>query len=159
MSKKIKITEHQLKTLIERKNSYIHNSPEGEVEEQSEVGSESDTINVPEDGESSKGQDLASKAENFKNKFKEIITLAKDLKKDLPEQHDQEMWQDWTINELISRYGGEDNPFEGQSTATICDVLDDALGINHEEEDEDHEEDEMMNESIKSIKANFKRFL
>ena len=71
------------------------------------------------------------------------------------------MWQDWTINDLIARYyNGVDNPFKHQTTATICDVLDDALGINHEEEDEDHEEeDSLMNESIKNIKNNFKRFL
>ena len=181
MSKKIKISESQLKTIMERKHTYVGDTNEEEkfdIDQLGDKDKEKIKVTKPEEvkeqdfgmdsetpndkmGQSSEGGDLASKAENFKSKFEEIIALAKDLKKDLPEQHQQEVWQDWTINDLIARYyNGVDNPFKHQTTATICDVLDDALGINHEEEDEDYEEeDSLMNESIKNIKNNFKRFL
>jgi hypothetical protein len=180
MSKKIKISESQLKTIMERRHTYAGDTNEEEkfdIDQLEDKDKEKIDVTKPEEmkeqdfgmssenpndeiGQHSEGGDLSSKVENFKNKFKEIIALAEDLKKDLPEEHQQEQWQDWTINNLIARYGGEDSPFGGQTTATICDVLDDALGINHEEEDEDYEEeDSLMNESIKNIRNNFKRFL
>lgn len=81
MSKKIIITEGQLKMITERKHTYVDNSPEGEMEEEETIGAES-----------------------------AIISL-----------------------------GDEDEEIE-------------------ESEDMDVE-DEMMNESLKAIKANFKRFL
>jgi hypothetical protein len=83
MSKKITITESQLQRLMERKHSYIDNTPEGEMEEQESVGPDSAIINLDD------------------------------------EDNDE-----------------EDESFEEYS-----------------------DEDKMMNESIKSIKTNFKRFL
>lgn len=180
MKKKIKISESQLKTIMERRHTYAGDTNEEQkfdIDQLNDKDQEKIDVTKPEEmkeqdfgmssenpndemGQHSEGEDLSSKVENFKNKFKEIIALAEDLKKDLPEEHQKEQWQDWTINNLIARYGGEDSPFGGQTTATICDVLDDALGINHEEEDEDYEEeDSLMNESIKNIRNNFKRFL
>jgi hypothetical protein len=85
MSKKLIITESQLKTIIERKHSYVDNSPEGEMEEGEMMGAESAIVK--------------------------------------PEEEVEEI---------------DDMEFD---------------------EEEMDVEDEMMNESLKAIKANFKRFL
>jgi hypothetical protein len=84
MSKKLIITESQLKTIIERKHSYVDNSPEGDMEEGEMMGAESAIVK--------------------------------------PEEEVEEM---------------------------------DDMGFDEEGNDEDIE----MNESLKAIKANFKRFL
>jgi hypothetical protein len=84
MSKKLIITESQLKTIIERKHSYVDNSPEGEMEEGEMMGAESAIVK--------------------------------------PEEEVEEM---------------------------------DDMGFDEEGNEEDIE----MNESLKAIKANFKRFL
>jgi hypothetical protein len=49
MSKKLIITENQLKTIIERKHSYVDNSPEGEMEEGEMMGAESAIVKPEED--------------------------------------------------------------------------------------------------------------
>lgn len=85
MSKKLIITESQLKSIIERKHSYVDNSPEGEMEEGEMMGAESAIIKS---------------------------------KEDVEEMNDMEF-----------------------------------------DEEEMDTEDEMMNESLKTIKSNFKRFL
>lgn len=169
MSKKLKITEGQLQKLMERKHSYRDNSPEGEVEEQSEVGPESAIINLDKekevgeqvDGEGMDNSDRLRTKESilfeFEGKLNELISLSKKI--DKLNLDNRESWRDWVTNELISLFGGEDNPFKGQRGGpTVSDLIDDELGRNQEDE-EDSEEDEMMNESIKAIKANFKRFL
>lgn len=155
MAQKIKITEDQLQRLMineRRRHTY---TTEGDTNEQMEIGTN------PEMGGQSgveEGSNLEGKLENFKNKFLEIIKMARDIKNDLPSEHLQELWRDWTINELVSRYGGEDSPYNSQTTATICDVFDEALGKNQEDEDDDYN-DEPMNESVQKIKEQFKRFL
>lgn len=83
MSKKLIITESQLKTIIERKHSYRDNSPEGEMEEGEMMDAESAIVK--------------------------------------PEEESYEM---------------------------------DEMEFNEEDDIEDE-----MNESLKAIKANFKRFL
>ena len=84
MSKKLIITESQLQKLMERKHSYVDNSPEGDMEEGEMMGAESAIVKPEEDEES------------------------------------------------------------------------DDMEFSEEEMDV---EDEMMNESLKAIKANFKRFI
>jgi hypothetical protein len=51
MSKKLIITENQLKTIIERKHSYVDNSPEGEMEEGEMMGAESAIVKPEEEVE------------------------------------------------------------------------------------------------------------
>lgn len=52
MSKKLIITESQLQKLMERKHSYVDNSPEGDMEEGEMMGAESAIVKPEEDEES-----------------------------------------------------------------------------------------------------------
>jgi hypothetical protein len=130
MAKKLRITESQLRKLMERKHQYVDNSPEGDDEE---MGTPEDAIMDTEEEEEVSLEDQTidtlKKAHEFimnqseEGEENELCVEIMDLLKKLePEdEEDQEM---------------DDQDFESSD-----------------------EEDEMMNESLKSIKANFKRFL
>lgn len=150
MSKKLKITEEQLKRLIGNKKN---------IEEQ-----------VEGDGMDN-GNRLRTKESiliEFENKFNELISLSKKI--DELNLGNRESWREWITNDLISLFGGENNPFEGQRGGpTVSSLIDDELGRNPEEEDEysndepNTEFDESIhyeiNESVIKIKSEFNRFL
>ena len=151
MEKKIKITEEQLKMLMERKHSY-----KDDIEEQV-------------DGEEMDNSDRLRTKESalfeFERKFNELISLSKKI--DELSLDNKESWREWITNDLISLFGGEDNPFEGQRGGpTVSSLIDDELGRNQEDEDEEEdlptppsEEETQDNQVYESIKASFKRFL
>lgn len=187
MSKKLKITEGQLKKLMERKHSYTDNSPEGEVEEQDAVGPESAIIK-PEEGEMNEyyGGDttLSGWEEETENAVKKLnkVTIEhlnnmSDKQKSRMEHemsHYDENVYDFIMDQIgnvdaseiveFAKNNEEEIGTEAQFVIFAIDDFCSVLGINEydledEEDEEGGEEDEMMNESIKAIKANFKRFL
>jgi hypothetical protein len=132
MGKKLKITEGQLQKLMERRHSYTDNSPEGDMEEGEMMGAPEDAI-------------MDTEEEELSLEDQTIETLKKS--------------HEFIMNQSEE---GEENE--------LCVEIMDLLKKLEPEEEEDQEmddqnvepsdeEDEMMNESIKSIKANFKRFL
>jgi hypothetical protein len=186
MSKKIKITEGQLKMITERKHTYVDNSPEGEVEEV--MGAESAIIKVPEDGEMNEYNGGDSTLDGWED---ETETAVKKLSKvtiehlnNMSDKQKSKMefemshYDDNVFDFIMDQVGNVDvseivefaknNQDEiGTEAQFVIFAIDDfcsVLGINEydledDEEEEGNEEDEMMNESIKAIKANFKRFL
>lgn len=168
MSKKLKITEGQLKTLMERKHSYTDNTPEGDMEEQEVTGAES-AIVKPEEGEvdelvtplhmwlqdkgqnKSKGADLKTDIVALLQELGDYMENRADVASDSDDgrQGNEEMNFLSDINDILYKLGaGPDT--SGRSAADA----------NHKPHDGPiGEEDEMMNESIKAITTNFKRFL
>jgi hypothetical protein len=132
MGKKLKITEGQLQKLMERRHSYTDNSPEGDMEEGEMMGAPEDAI-------------MDTEEEELSLEDQTIETLKK-------------------AHEFIM-----DQSEEGEENELCVEIMDLLKKLEPEEEEDQEmddqnvepsdEEDEMMNESIKSIKANFKRFL
>ena len=168
MSKKLKITEGQLKKLMERKHSYTDNSPEGEVEEQSEVGPESAIINLDKEkevGESRFGMGGGESLEDIVGEFEEVHSELDSMASRM-----EQLTYSIDGNEKLADVAGQ---FDA-AYVKITEALDDVSNVlsvvqeiaEREGEDDDEEyddeeggEEETMNESIKAIKANFKRFL
>lgn len=170
MSKKLKITEGQLKKLMERKHSYTDNSPEGDVEEQESNGAESAIIKLDneKDVDESKfgmgdGESIGSIAEDLDDCHSNLQRLSSSM---------EQLTYAIDGNEKLADVAEQ---FDA-AYVKITEALDDVSNVlslvqevaEREGEDEDEysddeegseEEDEMMNESIKKIKANFKRFL
>lgn len=167
MSKKLKITEGQLQKLMERKHSYRDNSPEGEVEEQSEVGPESAIINLDKEVEESRfgmgdGESIDEIADDLTRCHNDLSDLSSTMEQltyaidgnsklaDVAEQFDAAYVK---ITEALD------------DVSNVLSLVQEVAEREGEDEDEDYEQedeegdDEMMNESIKAIKANFKRFL
>ena len=132
MGKKLKITEGQLQKLMERRHSYTDNSPEGDMEEGEMMGAPEDAI-------------MDTEEEELSLEDQTIETLKK-------------------AHEFIM-----DQSEEGEENELCVEIMDLLKKLEPEEEEDQEmddqnvepsdEEGEMMNESIKSIKANFKRFL
>jgi hypothetical protein len=185
MAKKLKITEGQLKKLMERKHSYTDNSPEGEVEEQESNGAESAIIK-PEEGEMNEyyGGDttLSGWEDETENAVKKLSKVTMEHLGKMSDKQQSKMqfemshYDDNVYDFIMDQIGNVDaseivefaknNEEEfGTEAQFVIFAIDDfcsVLGINDyddDEEEEGSEEDEMMNESIKAIKANFKRFL
>ena len=167
MSKKLKITEGQLKKLMERKHSYTDNSPEGEVEEQDAVGPESAIIKLDKEVEESKFgmgdneslDEIANDLDSCHSNLSELASTMEQLTyaidgnsklADVAEQFDAAYVK---ITEALD---------DVSNVLSLVQEVAEREGEGDEEEYDDEEgseEDEMMNESIKAIKANFKRFL
>ena len=169
MSKKLKITEGQLKKLIERKHSYTDNSPEGEVEEQESTGAESAIINLDKEkevGESrfgmGSGESLDEIVDDLTRCHNELSDLAGTM---------EQLTYAIDGNEKLAPIAEAFDAAYVKVTEAYADIdmllteaqniLEREMGDDEEEYDDEEgsEEDEMMNESIKAIKANFKRFL
>jgi hypothetical protein len=171
MSKKLKITEGQLKKLMERKHSYTDNSPEGEVEEQESTGAESAIINLDKEKEVGESRFGMGGGESIDEIADDLTRCHNDLS-DLSS----------TMEQLTYAIDGNEKLADvseqfDAAYVKITEALDDVSNVlslvqevaerEGEDEDEDYEdedqegseEDEMMNESIKAIRANFKRFL
>lgn len=138
MSKKLIISESQLQKLMERKHSYRDNSPEGDMEEQETTGAELAIINTPEEEE-----------------VKEV-SLEDQTIETLKKAHD------FIMNQTE---GGEEN----ELCVEIMNLIE-KLEPSDEEGEEDGDipgfegtQDDLdslsINESLKSVKENFKRFL
>jgi hypothetical protein len=169
MSKKLKITEGQLKKLMERKHSYTDNSPEGEVEEQESNGAESAIIKLDKEkevGESRFGMGGDESLEDIVGEFEEVhseldsmasrmeqLTYSIDGNEKLASIAKE---YDAAYVKVAEAYAEVDNLLSQAQN-----ILEREMGDDEEEYDDEEgsEEDEMMNESIKAIKANFKRFL
>jgi hypothetical protein len=169
MAKKLKITEGQLKKLMERKHSYMDNSPEGEVEEMESNGAESAIITLDKEkevGESKfgmgDGESIGSIAEDLDDCHSNLERLSSSMEQltyaidgneklaDVAEQFDAAYVK---ITEALD---------DVSNVLSLVQEIAEREGEGDEEEygdEEGSEEDEMMNESIKAIKANFKRFL
>lgn len=152
MAKKLKITESQLQKLMERKHSYTDNSPEGEVEE----------LVTPlhmwlQDKEQNKsnGSDLKT----------DIVALLQELgdymenraDSDDGRQGNEEMHLLSDINDILYKLGA--GPDTSGRSMVDASYKPHEGPIEEEDEEEEESNDEMMNESVKSIKANFRRFL
>jgi len=167
MAKKLKITEGQLKKLMERKHSYTDNSPEG-VEEMESNGAESAIITL--DKEKEVGESKFGMGDN------ESIG---DIADDLTRCYDDLSGLSSTMEQLTYAIDGNSKLADvaeqfDAAYVKITEALDDVNNVlslvqeiaeregegdDDDDEEEGSEEDEMMNESIKAIKANFKRFL
>jgi hypothetical protein len=131
---KIKITEGQLQKLMERRHSYTDNSPEGD-EDEFNMGTPEDAIMNTEEEELS-----------LEDQTIETLKKAHDfIKSQTEEGEENELCVE--IMELIEKLEPSDEEEDEEETD------------DQDVESSDEEEDEMMNESIKSIKANFRRFL
>lgn len=167
MSKKLKITEGQLQKLMERKHSYTDNSPEGEVEEGEMMGAESAIIKLDKEVEESKfgmGSDesVDEIADDLTRCYNDLSELSSTMEQltyaidgnsklaDVAEQFDAAYVK---VTEALD------------DVSNVLSLVQEVAEREGEDEDEDYEQedeegdDEMMNESIKAIKANFKRFL
>ena len=170
MAKKLKITEGQLKKLMERKHSYTDNTPEGEVEGMESNGPESAIINL--DKEKEVGESKFGMGDN-----ESIDEIADDLTRchnDLSDLSSTMEQLTYAIdgNSKLADVAEQFDAAYVKITETLEDVSNvlslvqeiaerEGEGDDEEEYDDEEgsEEDETMNESIKSIKANFKRFL
>ena len=167
MAKKLKITEGQLKKLMERKHSYTDNTPEGEVEGTESNGPESAIINLDKEVEESKfgmGNnesigDIANDLDNCHSNLSELTSTMEQLTyaidgneklADVAEQFDAAYVK---LTEALD------------DVSNVLSVVQEIAEREGEDDDEEYddeeggEEEETMNESIKAIKANFKRFL
>lgn len=168
MAKKLKITEGQLKKLMERKHSYTDNTPEGEVEEIESNGAESAIITL--DKEKEVGESKFGMGDN--ESIDEIHSDLDDCHSNLERLSESMERLTYAIdgNEKLADVAGQ---FDA-AYVKITEALDDVSNVlsvvqeiaEREGEDDDEEyddeeggEEETMNESIKAIKANFKRFL
>jgi hypothetical protein len=188
MSKKLKITEGQLKKLMERKHSYTDNSPEGEVEEQESTGAESAIIK-PKEGEMDENQfgenTLSGWEDETESAVKKLSKVTIEHLNNMSDKQKNKMqfemshYDDNVYDFIMDQIGNvdgyeivefaknnEDNiGTEAQFVIFAIDDFCNVLGISDDDDEEEYddqegsEEDEMMNESIKAIKANFKRFL
>ena len=170
MAKKLKITEGQLKKLMERKHSYTDNTPEGEVEGMESNGPESAIINL--DKEKEVGESKFGMGDN-----ESIDEIADDLTRchnDLSDLSSTMEQLTYAIdgNSKLADVAEQFDAAYVKITETLDDVSNvlslvqeiaerEGEGDDEEEYDDEEgsEEDETMNESIKAIKANFKRFL
>jgi len=167
MAKKLKITEGQLKKLMERKHSYTDNSPEGEVEEMESNGPESAIITL--DKEKEVGESKFGMGDN-----ESLDEIADDLTRCHNDLSDLSS----TMEQLTYAIDGNSKLADvaeqfDAAYVKITEALDDVNNVlslvqeiaeregegDDDDDEEGSEEDEMMNESIKAIKANFKRFL
>jgi len=167
MAKKLKITEGQLKKLMERKHSYTDNSPEGEVEEMESNGPESAIITL--DKEKEVGESKFGMGDN-----ESLDEIADDLTR----CHNDLSGLSSTMEQLTYAIDGNSKLADvaeqfDAAYVKITEALDDVNNVlslvqeiaeregegDDDDDEEGSEEDEMMNESIKAIKANFKRFL
>ena len=167
MAKKLKITEGQLKKLMERKHSYTDNTPEGEVEGMESNGPESAIINLDKEVEESKfgmGDnesigDIANDLDSCHSNLSELTSTMEQLTyaidgneklADVAEQFDAAYVK---LTEALD------------DVSNVLSVVQEIAEREGEDDDEEYddeeggEEEETMNESIKAIKANFKRFL
>lgn len=172
MSKKIKISESQLKTIMERKHSYQETNEEEvtDMDQLEDKDKEKIDVKEPEDINEGFGRDISvqmaiwshlsdmeydsPERRTIRSNFIKLL-VAKYIPKNVEINEDKldNLWdqvsnRDWSGSALddASEEPTKDMPgFEG-----TMDGLD-SLSIR--------EDDEMMNESIKKIKSNFKRFL
>jgi hypothetical protein len=182
MSKKLIITESQLKTIIERKHSYVDNSPEGEMEEGEMMGAES-AIVKPEESEMNEyyGGDTTLRGweEETENAVRKLSKVTIEHLNNISDKEksrldfDMSRYDDNVYDFIMDQVGNVDateivefaknNQDEfGTEAQFVIFAIDDfcsAYGIDDYDDEEGNEEDEMMNESLKAIKANFKRFL
>jgi len=165
MSKKLKITESQLQKLVERKHSYRDNSPEGDMEEGEMMGAES-AIVKPEEGEveesrygmgsSESVDEIADDLTRCHNDLSELsstmeqLTYAIDGNEKLAEVAEQFDAAYIKVTEALE---------EVNNVLSVAQEIAEREEEDYDDEEMDDEEDEMMNESLKAIKANFKRFL
>lgn len=152
MKTKLKITEGQLKKLIERRHSYMDNSPEGEEEPQESNGADSAIITLDKEVEESKfnmGGD-ESKDENSNDKMIDVLKKAHTFIMDNSDNSEESEELCSEIEGILSDLGVEGEE-EVEDIPGFEGTMDDLnnLSIRGGE----------MNESINSIKANFKRFL
>jgi hypothetical protein len=165
MSKKLIISESQLQKLMERKHTYVDNSPEGEMEEQESIGPDSAIIDI--DKEVEEG-----------------------LKDNTPHP-DKIKWSDFVIGEKVKITRGveegEEGTLEGLSIQgysasvkldrtgetylTTVNTITPVDLVKNDEEDgqydipgfentlDDLDNALSIRESVESIKTNFKRFL
>lgn len=146
MANKIKITEEQLKRIIQLKN----------IQEQQAGFGFAKESNEEEEKEESTHESIEKIADLFCDLFPDnckdpdyiegIFSLAKSVilsgKSDAEEDEKEDEEEDEEKDEKeVSVMGGEEKEEE------------------EEEDEEEEEENKMMNESVKKIKANFKRFL
>lgn len=167
MAKKLKITEGQLKKLMERKHSYTDNSPEGEVEEMESNGAESAIISLDKEVEESKfgmggGESLEDIVGEFEEVHSELDSMASRM-----EQLTYSIDGNEKLASIAKEYDAayvkvaEAYADVDQLLAQAQNILEREMGDDEEEygDEEGSKENEMMNESIKTIKSNFKRFL
>jgi hypothetical protein len=173
MSKKIKITEEQLKTIMERRHTYQMDTNEEEVTDMDQLDDKDQgevDVKEPENIKEGFGRDISvqmaiwshlsdmeyDSPERRKTRCNFIkLLVAKYISRDIEVNEDKldNLWdqvsnRDFSGSALddVSEEPTKDMPgFEG-----TMDGLD-SLSIR--------EDDDMMNESIKKIKSNFKRFL
>ena len=169
MAKKLKITEGQLKKLMERKHSYTDNTPEGEVEGMESNGPESAIINLDKEkevGESKFGMGDNESLEDIVGEFEEVHSELDSMASRM-EQLTYSIDGNEKLASIAKEYDAayvkvaEAYADVDQLLAQAQNILEREMGDDEEEYDDEEgsEEDETMNESIKAIKANFKRFL
>jgi hypothetical protein len=147
MATKIKITEEQLKRIIQAKN----------IQEQQAAFGFAKEANEEEEKEESTHESIEKIADLFCDLFPDnckdpdyidgIFSLAKSsiLSGDAKEDDEEEDEDEEEEKNEIPVVGGEEEDEEEEE--------------GEEEEEEEDEENNMMNESVKRIKADFKRFL
>jgi hypothetical protein len=172
MSKRIKITESQLKTIMERKHSYQETNEEevSDMDQLDDKDKEEVEVKEPENIKEGFGRDISvqmaiwshlsdmeydsPERRKIRANFIKLI-VAKYISKDVEVNEDKldNLWdqvsnRDWSgsaLDDVSEEPTGDMPGFEG-----TMDGLD-SLSIR--------EDDELMNESFKKIKSNFKRFL
>jgi hypothetical protein len=183
MAKKLKITEGQLQKLMERKHSYTDNTPEGEVEEQETTDADSAIIK-PEEGEVNEyyGGDTTldgweDETESAVRKLSKVtiehlnnMSDKQKSKMQFEMSHYDDNVYDFIMDQIgnvdaseIVEFAKKNEDRIGTEAQFVIFAIDDfcsVLGVSDDEEEgNEEEEDEMMNESIKAIRANFRRFL
>lgn len=180
MSNKLKITESQLRNLMERKHIYRDNSIEGDMEEGEKIGSESAIVKPEEEVNTTQGfKSARDEKKPHPNKIKWSDFVIGEKVKII---RGVEVGEEGILDGLSMRSGGASVKLDrtGDIYMTTPDCITPVDLVKNDEEyefdpEEDAEEkdyrrkqyqgnrvekeDEMMNESIKTIKTNFKRFL
>jgi hypothetical protein len=170
MGKKITITESQLQRLMERKHSYTDNTPEGEMEEQESFGPDSAIVNTDEEmGEEMERTDGGKFDEGILEYVLKLIITAKggaaaaeqfeEILNGEIEGHNPNAVE-LIVNVLHDTMGGG-GIFSEPAEEIIHGIINSLSEYESDDEssEENDDEDVMMNESIKAIKSNFKRFL
>ena len=201
MSKKIKISESQLKTIMERKHTYVGDTNEEEkfdIDQLEDKDKEKVKVTKPEEvkeqGEMNEyyGGDttLSGWEDETESAVRKLSKVTIEHLNNMSDKQKSKMqfemshYDDNVYDFIMDQIGNVDaseivefaknNEDEiGTEAQFVIFAIDDfcnVLGVNDDEEEEEeyndeegqeegNGEDEMMNESIKSIRENFKRFL
>jgi hypothetical protein len=165
MSKKLIISESQLQKLMERKHSYRDNSPEGDMEES--MGAESAIVNSEDDDVN----EMIFPAEDHEGD--ELKTM-EEVIGGLKQSHDDLIDLDYLMERLFdgmrknnenSELGDMDSKIGeayqkvNQALQIVDQVLTSLESNDNGEKTQDDSNDISINESLMSIRNNFRRFL